>query len=532
MRRIITSLVSLVFATSAHAAEAPKFVSESVTAGIDSVYHGAYVFMAGAGVASFDCSGDDVPELFFAGGTEPAELYQNDSQPGAALKFTKLMDSGLGVDMATGGDPLNIDGDQHTDLVILRVGENLLMRGKGNCTFERANEAWNFDGGDAWTTAFSATWEKDQQWPTLALGNFMDRKTIILDYGNCDRSFLFRPSAQGGYGEPIDLDPGHCALSMLFSDWNRDGVPDLRVSNDKEFYRRGEEQLFRLSVGEAPRAYTREDGWNEVNIWGMGIASADVTGDGYPEYYLTNMTDNRFETLNGDPTTPSYGDRSEDIGISAGHPFTGYDKRPSTAWHAEFNDVNNDCLQDLLVVKGNVEYISHFADADPNNLLIQQPDGSFTEGAEDAGILSFKLGRGGALVDLNDDGMLDLVVTNRFEPAEIWRNVGAGTINAPQTMGNWVSIRLDDANQAHAGVGSWIEIDSSGIIQRREVTVGGGHAGGQWGATHVGIGDADEVMVRAQWPDGAWSAWHSVPANQHATINREENQFALGNEAN
>ena len=83
---------------------------------------------------------------------------------------------------------------------------------------------------------------------------------------------------------------------MLFSDWNRDGTPDLRVSNDKEFYTRGEEQLYRLTA-QGARAYSRADGWNKVNIWGMGIASHDVTGDGFPDYYLTNMIDNRFEVL-------------------------------------------------------------------------------------------------------------------------------------------------------------------------------------------------------------------------------------------
>jgi hypothetical protein len=264
--------------------------------------------MAGAGVASFDCNADGRPDLFFAGGQAKAKLYRNQSQAGGELRFCSDTDAGLSLEGVTGAYPLDIDGDGVTDLAVLRVGENLLMRGRGDCRFERANETWGFDGGDAWTTAFSATWEKGQNWPTLAFGNFMVPDTVIMGYGDCDANALYRPRKEGGYAAPLALKPGHCALSMLFSDWNRDGVADLRVSNDKEFYRGGEEQLFSFSGPGTPKPYGRADGWQPVNIWGMGIASHDVTGDGYPEYYLTNMVDNRFEVLAGGAAKPTFRD--------------------------------------------------------------------------------------------------------------------------------------------------------------------------------------------------------------------------------
>ena len=53
-----------------------------------------------------------------------------------------------------------------TDLVALRVGEDVVLRGKGDCRFTRANEAWHFDGGDLWSTAFAATWEPGAGWPS------------------------------------------------------------------------------------------------------------------------------------------------------------------------------------------------------------------------------------------------------------------------------------------------------------------------------------------------------------------------------
>ena len=70
----------------------------------------------------------------------------------------------------TGAYPLDIDGDGTVDLAVLRIGENVLLRGLGGCRFERANERWGFDGGDRITMAFSATWEGSadacRRWPS------------------------------------------------------------------------------------------------------------------------------------------------------------------------------------------------------------------------------------------------------------------------------------------------------------------------------------------------------------------------------
>ena len=506
-------------AGAAVAAEAPRFVEETKTSGIATIYEGDYLYMAGAGVAAFDCDGDGFQELYFAGGKRAAVLYRNKSRLGGPLRFEEDKAAGLALDAVTGAYPLDVDGDGLVDLAVLRVGENLLMRGKGNCRFERANEAWGFAGGDAWTTAFSATWEKGQAWPTLAVGNFMVPDSVIMGYGDCEKNRLFRPKPAGGYGPPAALEPGYCALSMLFSDWNRDGISDLRVSNDKEFYRGGEEQLWLLPPGKPPRSFARGDGWRQVNIWGMGIASHDVTGDGRPEYYLTNMANNRFEVLADRSGKPTFEDRAARLGIAAEKPFDGKDDRPSTAWHAEFGDVNNDGLADLLVVKGKVATGPKFADVDPNNLLIQQPDGTFREGAEKAGVVSYELGRGGALVDLNLDGWLDLVVTNRHAEAQLWRSLGAD--------GNWLRLRLGQASGNRDGIGSWIEVRSAAGVQRREVTVGGGHAGGQIGWLHFGLGEATSVEVRVEWAGSGWAPWIKLDANGYATITRGSTQAQI-----
>ena len=121
-------------------------------------------------------------------------------------------------------------------------------------------------------------------------------------------------------------------------------------------------------------------------------------------------------------------------GVTAQRPYTGEDVNlPSTAWHPEFGDVNNDGLPDLYVSKGNVGTELDHAMRDPSNLFIQQPDGVFVEGADAAGLTSFAVARGAALVDLNLDGLLDLVQVVRNEPVNVWRNVGTGRRGEPRS---------------------------------------------------------------------------------------------------
>jgi hypothetical protein len=506
----------------------PSYSEEAVAAGVEHVYDGEFTFFVGGGVAVFDCDDDAKPDLYFAGGSNPAALYRNQSAVGGALSFAAVPAAATDVAEVTGAYPLDVDGDGMTDLAVLRLGENLLLRGLGDCRFERANEAWGVDGGEAWTTAFSATWEGSAALPALAFGNFI----ALDDTGGregCSDNSLLRPRAGGSdYADPVPLSPGWCTMSILFSDWDRSGRRDLRVTNDRQYYRDGQEQLWRIVPGETPALYTQEDGWPQLQINGMGIASHDVTGDGLPELFLANMGDNKLQTLADGADGPSYDDIAFVSGVTAHRPFIGDDIMPSTAWHAEFQDVNNDGFVDLYISKGNVDAMPEFAAADPNNLLLGQPDGTFTESADAAGLLDFGRGRGAALADFNLDGMLDLVEVNRRENVKLWRNVGWGDPAQPQPMGHWVALRLRQGGPNRDGIGSWIEVDIGERTLSRELTIGGGHGGGQLGWVHFGLGDAPGARVRVQWPDGETSPWMQVAADQFATIERGVDEAIIG----
>lgn len=493
----------------------PVFVDETATSGIATSYDGDWFYMVGGGVAAFDCNDDSYADIVLPGGESKAQLYVNTSTRGGGLSFAPQQ-SGLELDSVGGFYPADIDSDGVTDLVVLRVGENLVMRGLGACRFERANEAWGFDGGDAWTAAAALTFERGSNWPTIAVGNYIDRNEDLSPWGSCTDNWLHRPGAAGRFAAPLPLKPSFCALSMLFTDWDKSGTPSLRVSNDREYYEGGQEQMWRIPVGAEPKLLTPADGWKVLRIWGMGIASYDLDSDGYPEYFLTSMADNKLQTLAAPGPKPDYKDVAYAKGVTAHRPYTGDDLRPSTAWHAQFDDVNNDGLVDLFVAKGNVDQMPDFAMHDPDNLLLQGADGKFVEVGDKAGIANNGNARGAAVVDLNMDGLLDLVVVNRRTGAQVWRNSGAGG------GGNWIALELRQAAPNVDAIGSWIEVKRGDTTMRRELTVGGGHAGGQLGWVHFGLGAEAKASVAVVWPDGTRSEFPDLAAGGFYLLERDK----------
>ena len=515
-----TPVSRLSAAQAASTAHVPRFAEETVPSGVRHVYDGDFEFYVGGGVAVLDCDDDRRPDIYLAGGARPARLYHNDSQGGQALRFSQVSDPATDLTAVTGAYPLDIDADGLLDLAVLRVGEDVLLRGLGECRFERANEEWNFDGGSSWSVGFSATWEASATLPTLAVGNYLQVPEAGTGQRRCDTSALYRPTDAHGYGPPTELAPGLCSLSVLFSDWNATGRHDLRLANDRHYYREGGEQLWRISEGEPPRLYTAADGWRDLSIWGMGIASRDVTGDGLPEVVLSSQADNKLQTLATGPDEPAYEDIAIRRGTTAHRPFMGDATLPSTAWHPEFADVNNDGRADLFLSKGNVQDQGGFAADDPSNLLLHNVDGTFTESAREAGIVSLGRGRGAALADFNLDGLLDLVEVNRGENVRVWRNVGSGTESDPAAMGSWIGVRLTQPGGNRDAIGSWIEVRTRSGTDRVQLTVGGGHAGGQLGWTHFGLGEEESAKVRVRWPDGETGPWLRVDANRFALLER------------
>lgn len=476
------------------------------------VYSGGWAHFVGGGVSVFDCNGDDLPELFLAGGEGPPRLMRNDG----ALTFEAMPLPGrttvTGVAPLTGtlgAYPIDLDGDRILDLFVLRDGPNVALRGLGDCRFEDGTARLGIpDGGGAWSTAFTAWWEPGADRPTLAVGNYVDRTDPEGPFGTCDDNAILQPGPAGW--TETRLSPGFCALSMLAHHDAR-GLLTLRLSNDRHYYvRGGAEQMWDIAER---RFLGPEDGWDAPQLWGMGIAARDLDADGRDEVMLTSMGDQHLQLARPGRYVPAPFER----GATAHRPHSGEDGRPSTGWHAQFGDVDNDGRADLFIAKGNVDQMPGMAMEDPNSLLLGQADGRFVEGSVAAGVDSPHRSRGAALADLDLDGRLDLVVVNRRAGAELYRNVTQGT-------GNWIAINLAQAGGNGRAVGARLTVSASDWSEVQEVTIGGGHAGGVAGPLHFGLGEHTQVDVSVAWPDGLVTDFGSFDAGQRLTLQRPEDR--------
>jgi hypothetical protein len=155
---------------------------------------------------------------------------------------------------------------------------------------------------------------------------------------------------------------------------------------------------------------------------------------------------------------------------------------------------------------------------DPNNLLVGQDAGDrglrFAEVGLEAGIASLHRSRGAILTDLNLDGREDLAVVNRGAPMELYENV------TPET-GAWLQVELRQHGTNTRAVGAFVEVRSDDQLWTQEATVGGGHAGGNAGVLHFGLGETDTVEVRVHWPDGLIGEWRAMATNQRVTLTRD-----------
>jgi hypothetical protein len=429
-------------------------------------------------------------------------------------------DYGMG---ACAGD---VDNDGWIDLYVTSFGPNALYRNRGDGTFVDVTRASGV-GTPVWSAgcAFSDL-DRDGDLD-LFVANYVNADRARSPFcGNAKRGIrlychplnfsplpgtLYRNNGRGSFTDVSDK-AGIAAhlgngLGVVVTDYDADGWPDVVVANDSVanfLFRNSRDGRFVESALGAGVAVAT-DGQARA---GMGIDAADYDGDGRPDIVITNL-DFEMHSLFRGLRDGLFAHATVESGIGpATLPFVGFG--------AVFFDADHDGQLDLAIANGhimdNAPQFRSGAVYAQRKLLFRNSGRRFVEIGRSAGpgFALEKVGRGLAAGDIDNDGDLDLLVTNNGQSADLLRNDG-GKANALLVRAV-TRIRRD-------AVGARIRVVTGGKAQVRDIRAGSSYLGQNDLRQHFGLGDATMVeRIEVTWPTGKVDIAAGVAANQIVTM--------------
>jgi hypothetical protein len=533
----------------------PLFVDATDAAGLKFVHvngaSGRYFMpeQMGAGVALFDYDNDDDLDVFLVQG-EPfdlrdlevrptSRLFRNDITAGSGKRTSRFTDvtasagvglRGYGMGAAVG----DYDDDGYLDLFVTAFGGDTLYHNNGNGTFTDVTAKAGVSDPLWSTSAAFVDYDRDGRLD-LFVANYLDftvasNKVCHDSVGARDycspRAYRAVPdrlyhNEGGGRFTDVTEKSGiskadGAGLGVTAGDYNGDGWPDLYVANDamaNQLWINRRDGTFAdegLLSGAALNAAGNPEG-------SMGIASGDFDGDGDEDLFVTNIVGETYALYVNDGKG-----NFEDARMRAGlaSPTAAY-----TGFGTDWFDYDNDGRLDLFVANGAVNVIeAQRGQPRPfrmkNQLFHNAGGGRFTETTASAGpaFARADISRGAAFGDIDNDGDVDVVVTNNGGPAKLLLN---------QTVDNggknhWVSISVRQPSTNRFGVGAWIGVERKGLptLWRRART-DGSYLSASDRRVHFGLGSSPAIAaVIIQWPDGERERRTDVAAGARFTVRR------------
>jgi hypothetical protein len=431
------------------------------------------------------------------------------------------------------------DGDGWPDILVTSFGSNLLYHNLGNGRFENVagevglespgwntGAAWLDADGDGDLDVYIAAYIDTTLEEVLAARPLLSWRGLAMVAvgpfglpGAADH--FFRNDGDRFVDATREAgmeDKGRgFGFSVRAFDADDDGDLDVYVANDSD-----------------PNYLYRNDGhgtFTEVATWtglaldengaaqaSMGVAVGDATGDGLLDVFVNNFSED-FSTLYRGLGAGLYEDVSRASGVG---PAT----YRTLAWGTALADLDDDGDLDLAVMNG---HIYPQIDAHPEligtyeqkNLLLEnrgpQATPPFVDVTDAAGpgfqeILS---SRGLAVADYDDDGDLDLLITQLDASPSLLRNDGAA--------GSWLTVACEDEHGGVRPIGTEVRVSAGGRTQRQDVASGDSYMSTHDSRPHFGLGAAETVdRVEVRWPDGTISVRERVAARQILRIRKGE----------
>ena len=534
-------------------------------------------FYNGAGVAIGDINNDGLQDILFTGNMVKNRLYLNKGD----FKFEDITDkSGIASQQGwcTGATMVDINGDGKLDIYICRSADafaarrkNLLFINNGDLTFSEQAEKYGIADEGYSTQASFFDYDKDgdldlfvinhslQQYTKGAQENPELRKKRDANFA----SKLYRND--NGHFTDVSLQAGinsnvlSFGLGIAISDINKDGWPDVYVSNDFN-----EPDYLFINNGNGTFSERLSDCMDEISMFSMGSDFADYNNDGLPDLMTLDMlpegnhlqkmhsgaenfdkmqmffkrgfyyqfSRNMLQKNNGDGTF-------SELGQLAGISNTDW------SWACLFSDFDNDGNKDLFVTNG---YVKDYTDLDflkytidesiklqqqskdvvvtdfiskmptieiPNYVFRNEGNGTFTQKMKDWGIDQKTVSAGAAYVDLDNDGDMDLVINTTNDFAGVFKNNGEQL-----QKNNFLKIRLKGNAANERGIGAKLTVYSSGRTLFQEQMPVRGFESSVDPILNFGLGMNGSVdSVNVIWPNNQSQTLKQVKPNQLLEIN-------------
>ncbi len=486
--------------------------------------------MFGGGVASGDFDADGDIDLFVVRGNNgPNLLYRNDG----GNRFTDIAapagvadtDPAGGAYRHSGPTFADMDGDGDLDLFVggLNGDPNVVFENNGDSTFTDVTSTSGLEGLSAANTISAAFGDYDLDgdldmmlahwgtyrppdgggghgdteslWRNDSDGNGI-RFSSVSEAAGIAPAIIARRGGLDGFGAgSLDYD---YSFSPTFARMNADRYPDILsvadFNNTRLFLNDG-------GRGGAVGFVDMTDNSVIIDRNGMGSAVGDYDNDGDLDWFVTGIF-GVTETVGNRLYRNDGSGALQDVTVVAGVADGGW------GWGACFADFNLDGNLDIFHTNGwnSLNALDDFEN-DQSRLFISRGDGTFVDEAAARGMSDIQQGRGVVCADFDNDGDVDIFMTNRGaeNSAALWRNEDGGNTN------NSLKVRLAGLPPNTLAANARITITVGGVTQMREVTFGSNFTSQNPAEQIFGLGpvaSADTVVI--EWPNGVTETYRNV----------------------
>ena len=503
----------------------------------------------GAGVALFDYDNDGDLDVYLLQGTmlEPGKkplvppppgwkpgnrLFRNMLSETGKLQFVDVTEkAGVGhIGYAMGVAVGDYDNDGYQDLYVTNFGRNVLYHNNGDGTFTDVTEKAGVDD-PRWSA--SAAWVdyNNDGLLDLFVCDYVDftvrgNKQCYSPTGELDYcsplayhpipSRLFRNLGNGKFVDVTEASGVGSsygpALGVICMDFNGDGLIDIYVANDAAANRlwlnqgNGTFKEAGLDTGVALSA----DGLPKA---GMGVTADDIDNDGRLELLVTNLNREGVTLFRSDGKG-MYDDDTAQFRLA--QPTFGY-----TGYGVGFFDYDNDGLMDLFIANGAMTIIDSMQNnpdpyAQKNQLFHNEGAGKgFREVTDVAGpaLQLIEISRGAAFGDIDNDGDIDIVITNEDGPARLF-------LNEIGSKRHWLLVRLESPKVNRFGMGARVGVFRRGMpVLWRHAHTDGSMLSASDVRVHFGLGGNPRIdAVAVHWLDGSKEKWENIRADRMITL--------------